>query len=60
MDPYSGRLYPTVEAAKADGVENPVEITGREEDIRHISDAVAAAARKKARKQQKASRKANR
>jgi len=59
MDPNSGRLYNSVEEAKADGVENPVEITGRPEDVRRISAAVRAAAKKK-RKQQEASRKANR
>jgi len=41
MDPYSGRIYPSVTDAKAAGVENPVEITGRHEDVERISAAVA-------------------
>jgi hypothetical protein len=69
MDPNSGRLYDSVEAAKEAGVENPVEITGRPEDVKKVSDAVAARAeltrlqteaKKKKRQEQKASRKKNR
>jgi len=41
MDPYSGRLYPSLDAAKLEGVLHPVEITGRPEDIERISAAVA-------------------
>lgn len=60
MHPNTGQLYDTVEDAKADGVENPVELVGRMQDIDRIADAVKAAARKKKRRQQKLSRKANR
>ena len=60
MDPNSGRLYESVEDAKADGVENPVEVIGLPEDVQRISNTMAAAYRKRARKAQKASRKANR
>ena len=41
MDPYSGRLYPSLDAATAAGVINPVELSGRPEDIQRISAAVA-------------------
>ena len=37
MDPMSGKLYPSVADAKNEGVENPVEIRGRIEDIEQIS-----------------------
>lgn len=60
MDPNTGRLYDTVEAAKADGVENPVEIVGRLQDVQRVANAVRDERRRQTRKQQKASRKANR
>lgn len=60
MDPMTGRLYESVEEAKEDGVESPVELIGRREDVERIADAVKEASRKRARKQQKASRKTNR
>ena len=69
MDPNSGRLYPSLEAAREAGVENPVEITGRPEDVKLVADKVAKAseltrlqteAKKKKRQQQKASRRNNR
>ena len=41
MDPLSGRLFASTDAAKRAGVENPVEITGRAEDVLRISAAVA-------------------
>jgi len=41
MDPHSGRLYESLQAALADGVRNPVEMKGRDVDIRRISEAVA-------------------
>jgi len=41
MDPYSGRLYPSLDAAKLAGVTNPVELSGRTEDVERISAAVA-------------------
>jgi hypothetical protein len=40
MDPGTGRLYPSLDAAHLAGVLNPVEITGRPEDIERISAAV--------------------
>lgn len=40
MDPNSGRLYDSVEEAIANGVEFPVLITGREDDIMRVSNAV--------------------
>lgn len=60
MDPMTGKLFPSLEDAKDAGVENPVEVIGRPEDVEAIAEAVKAAARKKARQQQKASRKVNR
>ena len=42
MDPGTGRLYATIADAKMDGVLNPVELTGRPEDVQRISAAVAA------------------
>lgn len=42
MDPNSGRVFPSMQAAYLAGVENPVELTGRPEDIERISTAVAA------------------
>ena len=59
MDPNNGRLYESIEAARAACVENPVELIGDEADIRRISDAVKAA-NKKRRKAQKESRRRNR
>ena len=41
MDPGTGRLYSSVADAKLDGVLNPVELTGRPEDVERISAAVA-------------------
>jgi len=41
MDPGTGRLYSSVADAKLDGVLNPVELSGRPEDIERISTAVA-------------------
>jgi len=41
MDPGTGRLYRSVADAWTAGVTNPVEITGRPEDIQRISAAVA-------------------
>jgi len=41
MDPYSGRLYPSLSEAQIAGVVNPVELSGRPEDVQRISDAVA-------------------
>lgn len=42
MDPGTGRLYPSVASAKLAGVEHPVALTGRTEDIERISAAVRA------------------
>lgn len=41
MDPNSGRLYPSPEAARLDGVLNPVELRGELRDIERIAEAVA-------------------
>lgn len=61
MSPTTGQLYPSVELARAAGVENPVEMVGRPEDFESIAAAVRDQARRKRRHQmQKASRKANR
>lgn len=60
MDPNTGKLYESAEEAKADGVADPVELSGRYEDVQRISDAVQAAARKKDRRRQKDSRRVNR
>ena len=69
MDPNSGRIYPSLTAALKAGVENPVELTGRREDVERISEAVQAVAAirdaelariKKAKKAAKIARRANR
>jgi hypothetical protein len=64
MDPRTGELYTSADAARNAGVTDPVEITGTEAAIEEIRKAVVArAARKKLkakRKAAKASRKANR
>lgn len=70
MDPNSGKLYESAEAAVRDGVQNPVQITGRDEDLQRISKAVmhlyneeqkfAKKAQKHKRKVAKASRRNNR
>lgn len=67
MDPNTGRLYGSFDAAKLAGVVNPVEIIATEADALRISDAVARVhsaeqkAKKKARRKEvKKSRKANR
>ena len=41
MDPGTGRLYPSLAAAKLAGVFNAVQLFGRHEDIQRISAAVA-------------------
>ena len=41
MDPGTGRLYTSIDTAKLAGVLNPVELTGRIEDIERIGAAVA-------------------
>jgi hypothetical protein len=41
MDPNSGRIYDSLADAKLAGVLNPVELSGRPEDIERISAAVA-------------------
>lgn len=43
MDPNSGRIYPSLTAAKIAGVEHPVALAGRTEDVERISKAVAGA-----------------
>jgi len=43
MDPGTGRLYPSLTDALADGVRNPVELIGRPQDVERISAAVASA-----------------
>ena len=55
MDPNTGRLFPSIDAAFKAGVENPVEITGKPEDVQRISDAVGRAytAEQRARKRAK-------
>ena len=40
MDPGTGRLYPSLDAAHLAGVLNPVQLFGRHEDIQRISTAV--------------------
>ena len=57
MDPNNGQLYPSWQAARDAGVENPVEISGRLEDVQAVSAALKAKAKRKA---QKKSRRANR
>jgi hypothetical protein len=59
MDPNNGRLYPSVEHALAEGVEEPVEIVGTPDAVSRISAAVRAQHQAK-RKAQKKARKAHR
>lgn len=59
MDPYSGRIYPSIETATQAGAKDPVEIIGTPEAVQRISDAVRSQHKAK-RKAQKMSRKANR
>lgn len=56
MDPYSGKLYPTVEAALLAGVKEPVELTGTPEAVTAISKAVRAQHKAKRQAQKKARR----
>jgi len=41
MDPGTGRLYASLSEAQIAGVANPVELSGRTEDVERISAAVA-------------------
>ena len=41
MDPGTGRLYPSLDAAHLAGVTNAVQLFGRTEDVERISAAVA-------------------
>lgn len=59
MDPKTGDVYPTLDAALLAGVEEPVEIIGPPDAVRQISAAVRAQAKAK-RKAQKKARRANR
>lgn len=43
MDPGTGRLYESLDAAHLAGVFNPVELMGRPEDVQRISVAVGTA-----------------
>lgn len=54
MDPNCGTLYPSVEAARAAGVADPVEMVGKPEDVERI----AAAVRYRWTREQKAARNA--
>ncbi len=40
MDPNSGRIYADLATARAAGVEHPVEVIGRREDVERVSTAV--------------------
>lgn len=67
MDPLTGKLYTTKAEALQDGVKNPVEISGSEEDVQKISNLIKSdwtkkqkKARNKKNKRSKASRKKNR
>lgn len=70
MDPHTGKLYPSVEAARADGVRKPIGLHATPEQARRISSLVAKQnardkrekqLKKKAKKKKaKASRKRNR
>lgn len=59
MDPYNGRLYESVDAARAAGVLHPVEVIGEPEVVHEVSAAVKARAKAK-RKAQRRARKASR
>ena len=59
MDPKSGRLYESLDAAQAAGVHDAVEITGTPTAVRQISAAVRAQAKRR-RKAQREARRANR
>jgi hypothetical protein len=58
MDPNTGRLYADLTTARLSGVENPVELTGRPEDVQRISEAVAELHRRELTAKEKAARKA--
>jgi len=67
VDPNRGILYPSVEAARAAGVLNPVGIDGAREDVERVAAAVRTrwtreqqAKRKTANRTASASRRANR
>lgn len=48
MNPYTGELFESVEAAKAAGVKDPVEVTGSPDAVQAVSDAVRAEYRRRA------------
>lgn len=63
LDPNNGKLYNSVDEAKEDGVEHPVEISGRKKEIAFVSKSLSAADKKRQKKQKKnakATRKRNR
>jgi hypothetical protein len=41
MDPHSGKLYPSLDAAKADGVADPILLEGPPAELERVSRAVA-------------------
>ena len=43
MDPGTGQLYFSIDAAKLAGILSPVELIGRPEDVERVSAAVASA-----------------
>lgn len=59
MDPNSGKIYSTLEAARLAGIKDAVEISGTPAAVEQISKAVRAQHRAK-RKAQKKARRANR
>ena len=59
MDPYSGKLYPSLDAAIKAGVVSAVEISGPPEAVQQVSEAVRAQ-RKARRRAQKKSRRSTR
>lgn len=40
MDPNTGRIFPSLDAARLAGIEEPVEISGTPEQVERISSAV--------------------
>ena len=60
MDPYSGQVYGSLDAALDAGVKNPVEIIGRPEDVQRVSDAVKSKWQAEKRKKAKAAKLARR
>lgn len=59
MDPNSGEIYESMQAAKDSGVKNPVEVFGRRQDVERMSSLISKGNRAERREAARRNRKRN-